>query len=340
MKRLLKGGHLVDPTQGIDGVRDVLLDGDRVAAVGQDLPADPGVEVIEVPAGLRGLSRLRGHARPPARAGAGAQGDDRQRHRGGGGRRLHGRRLHAEHPAGERQRRRHARDPRAGRARRRGARLPDRRRVEGHEGREPLRDRRPAGRRLRGRLRRREAGGDGAADAAGARVRRHVRHAGDRPLRGADAQGRGRGARGLRRLDARPARHPGDRRVDHGRARHRARRDDRQRRSTSRTSARARRCAAYGRGQGARPQGDVRGDAAPLRADRRAAGRPDELRHQPQDEPAAPGAGRRRRRAAGAAGRDRRRHRHRPRAAPAGREGTWSSTGRRSASSASRPPCR
>ncbi len=68
MKRLLKGGHLVDPTQGIDGVRDVLLDGDRVAAVGQDLPVDPGVEVIDVPADMivcPGFVDMHVHLREP-----------------------------------------------------------------------------------------------------------------------------------------------------------------------------------------------------------------------------------------------------------------------------------
>ena len=33
MKRLLKGGRVVDPVNGIDGAHDVLLDGDRIAAV-------------------------------------------------------------------------------------------------------------------------------------------------------------------------------------------------------------------------------------------------------------------------------------------------------------------
>jgi dihydroorotase len=68
MKRLLKGGHVVDPTQGIDGVRDVLLDGDRVAAVGQDLAVEPGVEVIEIPGGLvvcPGLVDMHVHLREP-----------------------------------------------------------------------------------------------------------------------------------------------------------------------------------------------------------------------------------------------------------------------------------
>jgi dihydroorotase len=68
MKRLLRGGHLVDPMQGIDGVRDVLLDGDRVAAVGHDLPAGPGVEVIDVPAGFvicPGFVDMHVHLREP-----------------------------------------------------------------------------------------------------------------------------------------------------------------------------------------------------------------------------------------------------------------------------------
>jgi dihydroorotase len=68
MKRLLRGGHLVDPAQGIDGVRDVLIDGDRVAEVGRDLPVPPGVEVIEVPAGFivcPGLVDMHVHLREP-----------------------------------------------------------------------------------------------------------------------------------------------------------------------------------------------------------------------------------------------------------------------------------
>jgi dihydroorotase len=49
MKRLLKGGRVVDPVNGIDGVHDVLIDGDRIARVGRDLPID-GASVIEIPA--------------------------------------------------------------------------------------------------------------------------------------------------------------------------------------------------------------------------------------------------------------------------------------------------
>jgi dihydroorotase len=68
MKRLLKGGHLVDPLQGIDGVRDLLLDGDRVVQVGIDLPVAEGVEVVEVPAGCvvcPGFVDMHVHLREP-----------------------------------------------------------------------------------------------------------------------------------------------------------------------------------------------------------------------------------------------------------------------------------
>ena len=60
---------------------------------------------------------------------------------------------------------------------------------------------------------------------------RHVRHAGHRALRGADAQGRRRRARRVPGVDARAARHSRRGRVDHGAARHLARRADRRRRA-------------------------------------------------------------------------------------------------------------
>jgi dihydroorotase len=47
MKRLLKGARVVDPANGIDGVCDVLLDGERVANVGRDLPVD-GATVVDL----------------------------------------------------------------------------------------------------------------------------------------------------------------------------------------------------------------------------------------------------------------------------------------------------
>jgi dihydroorotase len=68
MKRLLKGGHLVDPANGRDGVFDIVIDGDRIAQVGRDLPVEPGVEVVEIPSGLivcPGLIDMHVHLREP-----------------------------------------------------------------------------------------------------------------------------------------------------------------------------------------------------------------------------------------------------------------------------------
>ncbi|HEX5109476.1 MAG TPA: dihydroorotase [Vicinamibacterales bacterium] len=67
MKRLLKSGRVVDPVNAIDGVMDVLIDGDRIVQVGRDLPAD-GARVIEVPASLvvcPGFIDMHVHLREP-----------------------------------------------------------------------------------------------------------------------------------------------------------------------------------------------------------------------------------------------------------------------------------
>ena len=70
MKRLLKGGRLVDPSQGIDGIRDVLIDGERVVRVGVGLPPDEtaGATIVEVPPGwvvCPGLIDMHVHLREP-----------------------------------------------------------------------------------------------------------------------------------------------------------------------------------------------------------------------------------------------------------------------------------
>src|SRR5215471_14353933 len=67
-KRLLKGGRVVDPATGRDGQFDVLIDGDRIARVGRDLPVDDGVLVTEIPSGLvvcPGLIDMHVHLREP-----------------------------------------------------------------------------------------------------------------------------------------------------------------------------------------------------------------------------------------------------------------------------------
>jgi dihydroorotase len=68
MKRLLRGGRVVDPANGRDGAFDVLIDEGRIARVGRDLPSGDGIEVVEIPAGLvvcPGLIDMHVHLREP-----------------------------------------------------------------------------------------------------------------------------------------------------------------------------------------------------------------------------------------------------------------------------------
>ena len=176
---------------------------------------------------LRHLPGLHRHARPPARARPGAQGDRRHRHAVRGRGRVHRGRLHAQHQAGERQRRRHAAHPAEGDGGRIGARLSDRRGVARAEGRGARRHRGAARGRLRGRHRRRAADCHRDPGASRAGVHQHVRHAGHRALRGSVAQGRGRRARRPGRLVPGAEGHPRRCRGDHRGPGHPAGRDDR-----------------------------------------------------------------------------------------------------------------
>jgi dihydroorotase len=68
MKRLLKGGRLVDPATGRDGAFDLLIQDGRVAGVGRNLPADADTTVIQLPSGLvvcPGLIDMHVHLREP-----------------------------------------------------------------------------------------------------------------------------------------------------------------------------------------------------------------------------------------------------------------------------------
>jgi len=68
MKRLLRGGRVLDPANGIDGDRDVLIAADRIEQVGRALPVENGVQVIEVPRGfviVPGLIDMHVHLREP-----------------------------------------------------------------------------------------------------------------------------------------------------------------------------------------------------------------------------------------------------------------------------------
>jgi dihydroorotase len=69
MRRLLKGGRVVDPAQGMDGSFDVLIDGDRIARVEKNLSTpDEDTVVIDVAPGLvicPGLIDMHVHLREP-----------------------------------------------------------------------------------------------------------------------------------------------------------------------------------------------------------------------------------------------------------------------------------
>ena len=68
MKRLLKGGRVVDPANGRDGIFDILIDGDRIARVGVDLQGDEGTMVVSIPSGVvitPGLIDMHVHLREP-----------------------------------------------------------------------------------------------------------------------------------------------------------------------------------------------------------------------------------------------------------------------------------
>jgi dihydroorotase len=68
MKRLLKGGRVVDPAHGRDGQFDVLLDGDRIVAIGRDLSADVGTTIVPIGPELvicPGLIDIHVHLREP-----------------------------------------------------------------------------------------------------------------------------------------------------------------------------------------------------------------------------------------------------------------------------------
>jgi dihydroorotase len=70
MKQLLKNGRVIDPAAGRDGMFDVLIDGDRIAAIDRDIPvAEAGdVRVVELPSGCivcPGFIDMHVHLREP-----------------------------------------------------------------------------------------------------------------------------------------------------------------------------------------------------------------------------------------------------------------------------------
>ena len=68
---LLKGGHVIDPKNGVNAIRDVAIKGDRVAAVGTDIAASQAAKVIDA-SGLYvtpGLVDIHAHVFAGSRAG-------------------------------------------------------------------------------------------------------------------------------------------------------------------------------------------------------------------------------------------------------------------------------
>jgi dihydroorotase len=65
---LLKGGRVVDPANGRDGLFDLLIESGRIVLVGRDLPVDGDTKVVHVPSGLvvcPGLIDMHVHLREP-----------------------------------------------------------------------------------------------------------------------------------------------------------------------------------------------------------------------------------------------------------------------------------
>ena len=68
MKRLLKGGRVVDPANGRDGAFDVLIEDGRIARVGRDLGVGADTTVVTIPPGFvvcPGLIDMHVHLREP-----------------------------------------------------------------------------------------------------------------------------------------------------------------------------------------------------------------------------------------------------------------------------------
>jgi dihydroorotase len=45
---VLKGGHVIDPKNGIDAVRDVAIKDHKIAEVAEHIQAGPGAKVVDV----------------------------------------------------------------------------------------------------------------------------------------------------------------------------------------------------------------------------------------------------------------------------------------------------
>ena len=64
---LIRGGRVIDPSRGTDGVADLYLKDGKIEAVGRNIPARPGAEVLDATGKVvaPGLIDLHVHLREP-----------------------------------------------------------------------------------------------------------------------------------------------------------------------------------------------------------------------------------------------------------------------------------
>ena len=67
MKRLIRQGRVVDPSQDLDGIHDLLIEDGRVSEIGESLPVPEGAEVIDASGQVvtPGLIDIHVHLREP-----------------------------------------------------------------------------------------------------------------------------------------------------------------------------------------------------------------------------------------------------------------------------------
>ena len=273
MKRLLKGGRVVDPVNGRDGVvrradrwRSHRAGRPRSAGRRRDDRRRDSARFVVCP----GLIDMHVHLREPGQEHKETVATGTAAAVAGGFTAVA---CMPNTDPGERQRRRHRVHPEEGGRSQPRARVSDRRRVARSEGRAARRHRRAASR----------PGcvaitDDGRPVATAMLMRRALEYASmfDMPViehcEEQTLKGDGVAHEGLSGVGARAARHSRRSRVDHGAARHLARRADRRRRA-HRAHERAPDARRGPLRQGARRARDLRGDAASFRPDRRDARR-------------------------------------------------------------------
>ena len=131
MTMLLKGGRVIDPSQKIDDILDVLIEGGKIAAVSRNLvddgkgkKKDTGLTVLDLKGKIvvPGLIDMHTHLREPGYEYKETIASGSEAAVAGG---FHLRRLHAQHEPRERQPVRHRIHPQAGPEGKPRQRLPD-----------------------------------------------------------------------------------------------------------------------------------------------------------------------------------------------------------------------